>query len=127
MTNKEWIRRVLQHDAQVPVPYNLPLSPLARQRLEEHYGTGDVEAHLDLPIRMSGPLALATMLTDSRPAHRISALWVARTLRYAPAADLLNRLATGDPDPKVRARAATALAELQEAATQGAATQEAVT
>ncbi len=74
-----------------------------------------------------GPLALATMLTDSRPAHRTSALWVARTLRYAPAADLLNRLATGDPDPKVRARAGTALAELQEAATQEATTQEAVT
>jgi len=69
----------------------------------------------------NGPLALATMLTDSRPAHRISAVWVARTLRYAPAAELLDRLAMGDPDAKIRARAATAVREVRPADAQEAA------
>lgn len=54
MTNKEWIERVLAHDDGVPVPYNLPLSPPARRKLQEHFGCGDVESHLDLPIRMTG-------------------------------------------------------------------------
>ncbi len=54
MTNREWIQRVLRHDGRVPVPYNVPLSPPARRKLEEHYSTDDVEAHLDLPIRITG-------------------------------------------------------------------------
>ncbi len=54
MTNKEWIRRVVEHDADVPVPYNLSLSPVPRQRLEEFYATDDVQRYLDLPIRMTG-------------------------------------------------------------------------
>ncbi|MFH1924313.1 MAG: uroporphyrinogen decarboxylase family protein [Planctomycetota bacterium] len=66
MTNKEWIRRVLQHDGQVPVPYNLPLSPLARRRLEEHYGTGDVEGYLNLPIRMTGPQSIKPLYASPR-------------------------------------------------------------
>jgi len=55
MTNQEWIQRVLAHDGSVAVPYNVMLSPPARAALEQHFGTDDVEAHLDLPIRMSGP------------------------------------------------------------------------
>ena len=58
MTNQEWIQRVLAHDGGVPVPYNLMLSPPARAALEQHFGTDDVEAHLDLPIRMSGPASV---------------------------------------------------------------------
>jgi uroporphyrinogen decarboxylase len=54
MANKHWIERVLEHADDVPVPYNLPLSPVPRRLLEEHFETGDVEAHLDLPIRMTG-------------------------------------------------------------------------
>jgi uroporphyrinogen decarboxylase len=54
MRNKDWIKRVLQRDQRVPVPYNLPLSPVAQRRLEQYYGTDDVEGYLDLPIRMSG-------------------------------------------------------------------------
>ena len=56
-----------------------------------------------------GPMALAAMLTDSLPAHRISALWVVRTLAYAPATALLRRLATGDSETRIRARAASTL------------------
>jgi uroporphyrinogen decarboxylase len=55
MTNREWLQRVLNHEHDLPVPYNLPLSPPARRKLETHFGTTDIEAHLDLPIRMSGP------------------------------------------------------------------------
>ena len=49
MTNRDWIKRVLDHDPGVPVPYNLPLSPVPRRRLEEHFGTNDVEGFLELP------------------------------------------------------------------------------
>ena len=54
MTNKNWIQRVLRHQDGLPVPYNLPLSPVSRRKLEGHYGTDDVEGFLDLPIRMTG-------------------------------------------------------------------------
>ena len=54
MTHRDWIRRVLAHEPDVPVPYNLSLSPPARRAVEEHLGTDDVEACLDLPIRMTG-------------------------------------------------------------------------
>ncbi len=54
-----------------------------------------------------GRPALAAMLGDTRAAHRISALWVVKVLRYGPAATILDQLAARDGDPKVRARAAT--------------------
>ena len=63
MTNKQWIRRVLGHEGGVPVPYNLMLSPLPRRLLQEHYRTDDLEGHLDLPIRMTGPQTIKP-LTD---------------------------------------------------------------
>lgn len=52
--NKTWLRRVLRHESGLPVPWNLMLSPPARRRLEEHFGTTDVEAFLGLPLRMMG-------------------------------------------------------------------------
>ncbi len=58
MTNREWIQRVLAHDGTVAVPYNLMLSPPARAALEAHLGDDDVEAALDLPLRMAGPLSV---------------------------------------------------------------------
>ena len=54
MANREWIQRVLDHDGSAPVPYNLMLSPPARRKLDEHFGTADIEGFLDLPVRMSG-------------------------------------------------------------------------
>lgn len=54
MTNREWIQRVLRHEGGLPVPYNLSLSPPARQRLAEHYGPGEIEDVLSLPLRMRG-------------------------------------------------------------------------
>jgi len=65
-TNKQWIQRVLRHEDSVPVPYNLPLSPPARQKLEEHYRTGDVEGHLDLPIRMTGTQSVKPLYASPR-------------------------------------------------------------
>lgn len=66
MTNKQWIQRVLRHEHDVRVPYNLPLSPPARRKLETHYRTADVEAHLDLPIRMSGPQSVKPLYASPR-------------------------------------------------------------
>ena len=64
-----------------------------------------------------GPMALAAMLTDRRPMHRISALWVVKDLEYAPAVTLLHQLATLDPDTKVRARAATIAQQIRQGQT----------
>jgi uroporphyrinogen decarboxylase len=66
LTNKQWIRRVLAHDPTVPVPYNLPLSPLARRRLERHFGTAAVEDYLDLPIRMRGTHSIKPLYASPR-------------------------------------------------------------
>lgn len=60
-----------------------------------------------------GSAALASMLADSRSAHRLSGLWVVRTLRHLPAVAMLERIALGDPDAKVRARAATILRQFR--------------
>ncbi len=54
-----------------------------------------------------GPMALTAMLIDSRPAHRISALWVTRVLTYTPVAGIIKRLGESDPDVRIRARMAT--------------------
>lgn len=90
MTNKEWIQRVLAHDGDVPVPYNLPLSPPARRKLEEHYGTCDVEEHLDLPLRMTGtrsikPLYASPQEFGSRVADEFGVVWTTSEIdRGAP-------------------------------------------
>ena len=80
MTNKDWIRRVLQHDGTVPVPCNLMLSPPARRMLEAHFGTEDFEGHLDLPIRMTGtqsvkPLYASPREFGSRVADEFGVVW----------------------------------------------------
>lgn len=67
-----------------------------------------------------GPMALAAMLTDSRVPHRISALWVVKTLRHVGAGTILARLAAADPDVKVRARASTILRSLRSGVAEGA-------
>jgi len=54
MRNKDWVSCVLRHEAGLPVPYNLSLSPPARRRLAEHYGPGEIEDILGLPLRMRG-------------------------------------------------------------------------
>jgi len=54
MTNREWVQRVLRHEGGLPVPYNLSLSPPARRKLAEHYGTSEIEELLNLPLRMRG-------------------------------------------------------------------------
>ncbi len=54
MTNRQWIKQILAHAPGVDVPYNVPLSPPARDKLEKHFGADDVEGLLDLPIRMTG-------------------------------------------------------------------------
>ena len=80
MTNKDWIKRVVQHADDAPVPYNLPLSPPARGRLEAFYGTGDVEQFLDLPIRMTGPKSVKPLYASpaeygSRVTDEFGVVW----------------------------------------------------
>lgn len=58
MTNRDWIRRVLAHEGDLPVPYNLPMSPPAQRKLEVHFGTDDVEGFLGLPMRLTGPKSI---------------------------------------------------------------------
>jgi len=53
--HRSWIRDTLEHRQPPAVPYNFLLSPSARASLEDHYGGGDVEEALGLPIRMNGP------------------------------------------------------------------------
>jgi uroporphyrinogen decarboxylase len=90
VTNKQWIQRVLRHDGRVSVPYNVSLSPPARRKLEEHYGTGDVEAHLDLPIRLTGtqsikPLYASPEQFGSRAKDEFGVVWTTSEIdRGAP-------------------------------------------
>ena len=48
------------------------------------------------------------MLADTRPAHRLSAAWVAGRTRAAPILPVLHRLAGTDPAAEVRRRARSA-------------------
>ncbi len=100
MTNKDWIQRVLEHDDGVAVPYNLPLSPPARQKLERYYGTSDVEESLDLPIRMTGtqsikPLYASPEEYGSRIRDEFGVLWTTNEIdRGAPVGPCIR-----EPDP----------------------------
>lgn len=113
MTNKQWIGRVLAHDGGVPVPYHLPLSPPARAKLEEHFGTGDVEGFLDLPIRMTGtrsvkPLYASPGEYGDRVADEFGVVWATSAIdRGAPvgpclAAPDLSGYAFPDPAAEYR-------------------------
>ena len=96
VTNQQWIERVLAHDGTVPVPYNLPLSPPARRKLEEHYGTSEVEEHLDLPIRMRGtqsikPLYASPREYGSRVRDEFGVVWTTSEIdRGAPVGPCLS-------------------------------------
>ncbi len=66
MTNREWIQRVLRHEDGLPVPYNLSLSPPARRKLAEHYGPGEIEDVLNLPLRMRGANSIKPLYASPR-------------------------------------------------------------
>ena len=53
-SNREWIRGVIAHEDCGRVPYNFMFTPPAQRRLETHYGAGNLEDALGLPIRMNG-------------------------------------------------------------------------
>ena len=56
---------VLPSHWNIKYSHNLPLSPPARRKLEAHYGTTDVEAHLDLPVRASGPRSIKPLYASA--------------------------------------------------------------
>ena len=85
MTNREWIEQVLRHADDVAVPYNLPLSPPARGKLEEHFGSDDIEGFLDLPIRMTGmksikPLYASPDEYGSRVEDEFGVVWTTNAI-----------------------------------------------
>jgi uroporphyrinogen decarboxylase len=113
VTNKEWIQRVLEHDASAPVPYNLPLSPPARQKLEAYYGTDDVEEYLDLPIRMTSPQSIKPLYASpqeygSRIRDEFGVVWTTNAIdRGAPVGPCVTEPDPGRykfPDPTVAYR-----------------------
>lgn len=65
--DRRWIRQTLEHRQPRAVPYNFLFSPPARARLEAHYGTCDLEAALELPIRIGGPRSIKPLY--ARPAE----------------------------------------------------------
>jgi uroporphyrinogen decarboxylase len=79
------------------VPYNLPLSPPARRALERHYRTGDVEALLDLPIRMTSPRSIKPLYAlpqqyGSRVQDEFGVVWTtSRIDRGAPIGPCITR------------------------------------
>jgi hypothetical protein len=52
-----------------------------------------------------GGRALQSMLRDSRPRHRVSAIWVVRRARVARLRHEVERIASDDPVPEIRVRA----------------------
>ena len=56
--NRDWIVDTIAHRSNRAVPYNFMFSPPARAKLVEHYGTDNLEAALDLPIRMEAPASI---------------------------------------------------------------------
>ena len=59
--------------------------------------------------RRDGPRVLRTMLGDSDPRHRVSAIWVARRAREERVSGDLRRIADQDAVAEVRRRAAAAV------------------
>jgi uroporphyrinogen decarboxylase len=91
-----------------PVPYNLPLSPPARRKLEEFYGSSDVEEFLDLPIRMTGtqsvkPLYASPREYGSRVADEFGVVWTTSEIdRGSPIGPCITKPDLADytfPDP----------------------------
>ncbi len=62
--------------------------------------------------RSRAAVALGRMLTDTRAAHRISALWLAEHRAVLPCVAQVAELSISDPDPRVRQRAAATVRRL---------------
>ncbi|HIQ21591.1 MAG TPA: hypothetical protein EYH34_10215 [Planctomycetes bacterium] len=96
VSNKEWVQRVLDHQDGLPVPYHLPLSPQPRRSLEVYYGTEEVEAFLDLPIRMAGPRSIKPLYAHPqqfgpRAVDEFGVVWATSPIdRGSPVGPCLN-------------------------------------
>jgi uroporphyrinogen decarboxylase len=62
--NQHWIGMALLHRETGAVPYNFMFSPPAQRKLERHYGTSDLEAALDLPLRMTAPKSVKPLFAS---------------------------------------------------------------
>lgn len=63
--NREWIERVVRHEAGLAVPYNFMFTPPVGRVVEQHYGT-PLEDRLEFPIRMSGLRSVKPLYADPR-------------------------------------------------------------
>lgn len=64
-TNKEWIKKTIAHQDAKRVPYNFSFSPVARVKVEEFYGTKDIEEKFNFPIRMISPKSIKPLYASS--------------------------------------------------------------
>ncbi len=58
VSDREWIRRTLAHEAGLAVPYNFSFSPPARAAVERHLGTRDLANTLRFPLRTCSPSSI---------------------------------------------------------------------
>ena len=63
LSNKDWIKKTLQHKEFDYVPYNFIFMPVSAQQAMDHYGN-DLEKALDLPLRFSGPETKKPLYAD---------------------------------------------------------------
>lgn len=113
MNNRQWIQRVLDRTDDTPVPYNLPLSPVAQRRLEEYYQTKDIEAFLDLPIRMTGTKSIKPLYASpgefgSHATDEYGVVWTTNEIdRGAPVGPCITKPSLSGyrfPDPTAEYR-----------------------
>lgn len=64
MSNRELTQNALMHNEQSLVPYNIPLSPIAMEKVRAYYGIVDIEQDLCLPIRMNVPNSIKPLYAD---------------------------------------------------------------
>ncbi|MBN1853285.1 MAG: hypothetical protein JW829_11195 [Pirellulales bacterium] len=81
MIDRDWIRRVMAHKNDLPVPYHFAFSPPARARAQAHYGE-DLDAALQFPIRRGIEPGI-TLQDDVPPANMFAAIDEAMRGRFA--------------------------------------------
>jgi len=64
LTNKDWIKATLAHRETGRVPYNFMFSPPAMTRLCAHFGVGDVNDAVKMPIRTNAPASPKPLYAD---------------------------------------------------------------
>jgi uroporphyrinogen decarboxylase len=64
LSDKEWIHNTVSHKEIGRVPYHFDFTPPARKKMEEYYGSDDIENILSLPIRWGGTNTTKPLYAD---------------------------------------------------------------